>query len=84
MTLVEISVSGASLEVGPGVGLAPRQTIELELEGRLGVCRVVWVRPISEGEVRCGVQFLDPNPAFLPTLYRWLGRDSMADQRMRG
>jgi hypothetical protein len=38
--------------------------------------RIVWMRPDDAGELVAGIQFLDARPAFLPTLYRWMGRET--------
>jgi hypothetical protein len=57
-------------------GLSPKQMALLDVGGDTGTVRVVWMRPDGVDAAICGVQFLDPRPAFLPTLYRWLGRES--------
>jgi hypothetical protein len=56
--------------------LVPKQLAVFSVGGTAGNVRLVWIRPDADGSRICGVQFLDPRPAFLPTLYRWLGRES--------
>ncbi len=74
--ILDVSISGASLQVPPESGVTPRQLALLSVSGTTGNVRVIWVRPDGTGGEMCGVQFLDPRPAFLPTLYRWLERES--------
>jgi hypothetical protein len=56
----------------------PGQNLILVIEGQRGNIRVRWSRNISDPAlgptVTCGVEFADPRPAFLPSIYRWLDR----------
>jgi hypothetical protein len=74
--IMDVSISGASLRVPPDAELSPKQLALLSVGGQSGTVRIVWMRPDGSGNGLCGVQFLDPRPAFLPTLYRWMGRES--------
>jgi hypothetical protein len=74
--ILDVSISGASLRVPADSQLLPKQLALLGVGDETGNVRVIWIRPDAEGHDLCGVQFLDPRPAFLPTLYRWLGRES--------
>jgi hypothetical protein len=74
--ILDVSISGASLRADKDAELVPKQLALLDVEGDSGNVRVIWMRPEDEAHLLCGVQFLDPRPAFLPTLYRWLGRES--------
>ena len=73
--IIDVSVSGASLRVPADAELTPKQLALFVVDDATGNVRVVWLRPDGDAQA-CGVQFLDPRPAFLPTLYRWLGRES--------
>jgi hypothetical protein len=74
--ILDVSISGASLRATREEELAPKQLALLDVGGATGNVRVIWLRPEDEDHVAFGVQFLDPRPAFLPTLYRWLGRET--------
>ncbi|MBV9952862.1 MAG: hypothetical protein JO291_12970 [Acidimicrobiia bacterium] len=74
--ILDVSISGASLRAGREEEITPKQLALLDVGGDTGNVRVIWMRPEDESHVALGVQFLDPRPAFLPTLYRWLGRET--------
>jgi hypothetical protein len=74
--ILDVSISGASLQIAPEAELSPKQLARLEVGGDRGNVRIVWLRQDGGGNSICGVQFLDARPAFLPTLYRWMGRES--------
>jgi hypothetical protein len=76
VSIIDVSISGASIRVPPDSELVPKQLALLGVDGATGNVRIVWIRSDGAGNEICGVQFLDPRPAFLPTLYRWLGRES--------
>jgi hypothetical protein len=75
--ILDVSISGASLRAPGGSELSAKQLAILSVGGATGNVRLIWMRPEGTGNDICGVQFLDPRPAFLPTLYRWLGRESI-------
>ena len=70
----DVSVSGALLslpgDVRPDIG----QVFHLVIDGERGAVRVRRTTA-AEGHL-VGVEFIDPHPAFLPTIYHWLGRDA--------
>jgi hypothetical protein len=70
----DVSVSGALLAVEEGAPLAIGQGCDLEIAGDRGRA---WVRRLASeaGELLCGIEFMDARPAFLPTIYQWLGRE---------
>ena len=74
--ILDVSISGASLRAGREQEITPKQLALLDVSGDTGNVRVIWMRPEDETHLALGVQFLDPRPSFLPTLYRWLGRES--------
>ena len=37
----------------------------------------------DETELLCGIEFIDTRPAFLPTIYQWLGRDDLVPEQER-
>jgi hypothetical protein len=54
------------------------QVFDLVINGARGAVRV---RRTTAAEGRLvGVEFIDPHPAFLPTIYHWLGRDAALGQ----
>jgi hypothetical protein len=73
--ILDVSISGASMLVPGDADLAPKQLALFAVDGSVGNVRIVWLRPDNAQNLLCGVQFLDPRPAFLPTLYRWLGHE---------
>jgi PilZ domain len=74
--ILDVSISGASVRAAADAELVPKQLAVFSVDGAAGNVRLVWIRPDEDGHRMCGLQFLDPRPAFLPTLYRWLGRES--------
>jgi hypothetical protein len=77
----DVSVSGALLAVREDAPLAIGQGCDLEISGDRGRA---WVRRLASenNELLCGVEFMDARPAFLPTVYQWLGRE-LDDSQMR-
>jgi hypothetical protein len=78
----DVSVTGALLAVPPGAPLAVGQSCDLEITGQRGGVRVRRLNE-SDGDLLCGVEFLDPRPSFLPTIYQWLGREELDETQMR-
>jgi hypothetical protein len=78
----DVSVSGALVAVQEGAPLSIGQGCDLEIAGERGRA---WVRRLAaeDGELLCGVEFMDARPAFLPTIYQWLGREDIDDTKMR-
>jgi PilZ domain len=74
--ILDVSMSGASVRAPADAELVPRQLAVFTVGDASGAVRIVWIRPDDTQNRMCGVQFLDPRPAFLPTLYRWLGRET--------
>ena len=74
--ITEVSISGASVRAAGDAELSPKQLARFSVGGQAGNIRIVWLRPADGDELVAGIQFLDPRPAFLPTLYRWLGRET--------
>jgi hypothetical protein len=72
----DVSVSGALLvlpgDVRPDLG----QVLVLVIDGLRGAVRVRRVASIAPDEITIGVEFVDPTPEFLPTVYQWLGREA--------
>jgi hypothetical protein len=70
----DVSVSGALVAVREDAPLAIGQGCDLEIAGDRGRA---WVRRLAQedGDLLCGVEFMDSRPAFLPTVYQWLGRE---------
>jgi hypothetical protein len=77
----DVSVTGALLAVQAAAPLAVGQVCDLEISGQRGRMRVRRLTP-AEAELMCGVEFVDPRPAFLPTIHQWLGRDGLDDTHM--
>jgi hypothetical protein len=77
----DVSVTGALVAVPADSPLGIGQGCDLEIAGERGR---VWVRrlAVENRELLCGVEFMDARPAFLPTVYRWLGRDDLDDSHM--
>lgn len=85
VTLLDVSVSGAALALSSEPMIIPGFRCELGVEGAWGRVRVMWIRGEGDNDRRCGVEFVDPRPAFLPTLYEWLEREAaVQDTPMRG
>jgi hypothetical protein len=78
----DVSFTGALLVVRADAPLEVGQVCDLEITGRRGRMRVRRLTPV-DGELTCGVEFADPRPAFLPTVYQWLGREEFDDSQMR-
>ena len=75
----DASVTGACL-VLPFDVQEPRagETSTLVIEGQRGLIRVRWARSVHDPALgpttTAGVEFADPHPDFLPSIYRWLDR----------
>jgi hypothetical protein len=78
----DVSVTGALLAVPTDIQLQAGQECELEITGQRGRSRIRRLSP-ADGELLCGVEFADSRPAFLPTIYQWLGRDELDETKMR-
>ena len=72
VTICDVSMSGALLalpdDMRPDIG----QVLDLVIDGHRGAVRVRRTAPADSHLV--GVEFIDPHPAFLQTIYQWLGR----------
>ena len=81
VTVCDISMSGAFLalpnDMQPDIG----QVLDLVIDGQRGAVRVRRTAPADSHLV--GVEFIDPHPAFLQTIYQWLGRDEVGVAEMR-
>ncbi len=77
----DVSVTGCLLAVPTDAPLEVNQVCDLEITGERGRMRVRRLTP-ADGELLCGAEFVDPRPAFLPTIYQWLGRE-VDDSHMR-
>ena len=77
----DVSVTGALVAVQVPAPLLVGQVCDLEISGQRGRMRIRRLTP-AESELMCGVEFVDPRPAFLPTIYQWLGRDELDDSQM--
>jgi hypothetical protein len=78
----DVSVSGASLILGSDLRPSIRQVLQLSIGGRRGAVRVRWIQDETDveggaGGLVFGVEFVDGNPAFLPTVYEWLDRQTV-------
>jgi hypothetical protein len=85
----DASITGACL-VLPFDAPPPEtgQNLILVIEGERGNIRVRWSRNVEDPALgptlTCGVEFADPRPAFLPSIYRWLDRQkAIGSARMR-
>jgi hypothetical protein len=79
----DVSVSGALITLSEPVDLVVGLVVDLVLDGQPGAVKVRRVVP-SGTAVTCGVEFIDPQPAFLSIVHRWLGRETaVANARMR-
>jgi predicted protein tyrosine phosphatase len=67
----DVSITGALLAVPADTPLRVAQVCELEIVRERGRIRVRRLEQ-GEGELLCGVEFIDPRPAFLPTIHQWL------------
>ena len=72
VAVCDVSMSGALLalpdDMRPDIG----QVLDLVIGGHRGAVRVRRTAPADSHLV--GVEFIDPHPAFLQTIYEWLGR----------
>jgi hypothetical protein len=78
----DVSVSGASLILGSDLSPSIRQVLQLSIDGWRGAVRVRWIRDETDleggaGGLVFGVEFVDGDPAFLPTVYEWLDRETV-------
>jgi hypothetical protein len=79
----DVSISGASLILGSDLHANIRQILQLSIDGHRGAVRVRWIRDerVTEGasgHLVFGVEFADRDPAFLPVIYGWLDRETVA------
>lgn len=85
----DASITGACLVLPfdaaePPVG----QTLTLVIDGERGSVRVRWSRRVDDPALgqtaTCGVEFIDPHPTFLPSIYVWLDRQkALGGAKMR-
>ena len=78
----DASVTGACLVLPAESAVPPSgQSLILVIEGERGNVMVRWAREVNDPAlgptVMCGVEFIDPHPAFLPSIYRWLDRQKV-------
>jgi hypothetical protein len=78
----DVSVTGALLAVRADAPLEVGQVCDLEITGQRGRTRI---RRLTSAQVEllCGVEFIDPRPPFLPTIFQWLGGEHLDDTQMR-
>ncbi|CAN5449126.1 hypothetical protein BH10ACT1_BH10ACT1_43140 [soil metagenome] len=76
--IVEASISGASLQIEAGFELGLHEVVNLGIDDQWGRVRVTWSQSGIGGVLVCGVEFLDAEPAFLPTVASWLDRTTPA------
>jgi hypothetical protein len=82
VTIRDVSVTGALVELPADVKPMTSQTVGLVIEGQAGRARVRRTGSLAANVV--GLEFVDPHPAFLPTIHRWLGRAAaLGDSDMR-
>jgi hypothetical protein len=72
----DASVSGALLAIPGDVQPNLGQVLVLVIDGLRGSVRVRRVAAIRPDEITVGVEFVDPSPEFLPTIYQWIGREA--------
>jgi hypothetical protein len=75
----DASVSGALLAIPGDVQPNLGQVLVLVIDGLRGSVRVRRVAAIGPDEITVGVEFVDPSPEFLPTIYQWIGREAGLD-----
>ena len=75
----DASVSGALLAIPGDVRPNLGQVLVLVIDGLRGSVRVRRVAAIGPDEITVGVEFVDPTPEFLPTIYQWIGREAGLD-----
>ena len=75
----DASVSGALLVIPGHVRPDLGQVLVLVIDGLRGSVRVRRVAAIGPDEISVGVEFVDPSPEFLPTIYEWIGREAELD-----
>jgi len=76
VTIVDVSVSGAALHMPVDTEIVLHDVFDLGIDGAWGTVRVVWGKRDVDDVLICGVEFLDPHPAFLPTLHRAARHDA--------
>jgi hypothetical protein len=74
VTIRDVSVTGALIELPDDVQPMTGQTVVLVIEGSAGRARVRRTDLLAPNVV--GLEFVDPHPAYLPTIHRWLGRSA--------
>jgi hypothetical protein len=83
VVIVDISVTGAALQVPDDLDVAIRQMFGLGIRDMWSNVRCVWVRRGANNAQYCGVIFIDPYPPFLPMVHEWLGRDKALNEHIR-
>jgi hypothetical protein len=78
----DLSVTGALLALPSATPLVVGQVCDLEISRERGRMRVRRIES-DETELLCGIEFIDTRPAFLPTIYQWLGRDDLVPEQER-
>ncbi len=78
----DASVTGACLVLPSESPVPPSgQSLILVIEAERGNVIARWAREVNDPAlgptVMCGVEFIDPHPAFLPSIYRWLDRQKV-------
>jgi hypothetical protein len=67
----DVSITGALLVVPADTPLQAFQVCELEIVRDRGRIRIRRLEP-DGADLLAGVEFIDPRPAFLPTIHQWL------------
>lgn len=73
VTIVDVSAGGASLRMPVDAEIILHDVFDLGVDDTWGLVRVVWGRVGPDHVLMCGVEFLDPHPAFLSALDGLLG-----------
>ncbi|MBV9952488.1 MAG: hypothetical protein JO291_11090 [Acidimicrobiia bacterium] len=82
VTIRDVSVTGALVALPEDVRPMTGQTVVLVIDGHAGRTRVR--RSDGAASNIVGLEFVDPHPAFLPIIHRWLGRSAaLGDHDMR-
>jgi hypothetical protein len=82
VVIVDVSVTGAAVQVPDDLAVTTRQMFGLGIGDEWSNVRCVWVRRAADGSQICGVIFVDPYPPFLPAIHAWLGRGTARSENL--
>jgi len=68
VTIVDVSAGGAALRMPVDAEIILHDVFEFGVKDAWCLVRVVWGRIGPDDVLLCGVEFLDPHPAFLSAL----------------